>query len=201
MPLSGDQDARGAGCAGGRRNEGAFDGGAPAAFDLGTAGQSLDSTLDSACPVGTPEARGERQKPDLDELRGKYRSRRLLAADRLEPGSPVAGQAYFINEPQPVPLWNWVNRLLALAGLSAVERSVSARVAYSAGACLEAAYRCLRRPEEPPMTRFLASQLSTSHYYSVSKAERDFGFRSTVSVEEGMQRMRPELERLVRDSA
>jgi nucleoside-diphosphate-sugar epimerase len=80
-----------------------------------------------------------------------------------------------------------------------VRRSVSPRFAYSAGACLEAAYRCLHRSDEPPMTRFLASQLSTSHYYDVGKAQRDFGFRSVVSVDEGMQRMKPELERLAQE--
>jgi 2-alkyl-3-oxoalkanoate reductase len=49
---------------------------------------------------------------------------------------------------------------------------------------------------EPPMTRFLAQQLAGSHYYDVGKAQRDFGYRPVVSVEEGMQRLEPELRRL-----
>src|SRR5207247_1587811 len=49
----------------------------------------------------------------------------LLAADRLAPGSPVAGQAYFINEPEAVNLWGWVNELLVLAGLPTVTKSIS----------------------------------------------------------------------------
>jgi nucleoside-diphosphate-sugar epimerase len=120
----------------------------------------------------------------------------LQAADRLAPGSPVAGQAYFINEPEPVSLWKWVDDLLALAGLPPLKKRISAGAAYTAGAILESAYWLLRLPGEPPMTRFLASQLSSSHWYDVSKAQRDFGYRPIVSVAEGMRRLEPELRRL-----
>ena len=43
------------------------------------------------------------------------------------------------------------------------------------------------------MTRFLAAQLSTSHYYSIERARRDFGFEPIVSVETGMQRIAEEI--------
>lgn len=39
------------------------------------------------------------------------------------------------------------------------------------------------------MTRTLALQLSGTHYYSVAKAQRDFGYQYPVSVAEGMHRM------------
>jgi len=120
----------------------------------------------------------------------------LLAADRLEPGSPVAGQAYFINEPEPVNLWRWVDRLLSLAGLAPVRKSISPRAAYAAGALLEKLYTLLHLSGEPPMTRFLALQLSGTHSYDISKAVRDFGYQPLVSVEEGLQRLEPELKRL-----
>ncbi len=117
----------------------------------------------------------------------------LLACDALAPGSPVAGRAYFINEPEPVNLWNFVNDLLRRAGLPAVTKSISARVAWPIGAALEGVYRVLRLPGEPPLTRFVASQLSTSHWYDVSAARRDFGYRPIVLMEEGLGRMEPEL--------
>ena len=47
------------------------------------------------------------------------------------------------------------------------------------------------------MTRFVASQLSTSHYYDVSAARRDFGYEPIVSVDEGLRRMEPDLKRWV----
>jgi len=120
----------------------------------------------------------------------------LCAADRLALDSPLAGQAYFINEPEPVNLWSWLNELLAVAGLPGVRKSISAHAAYSAGAVLEAAYALLRLPGEPPMTRFLAQQLSGSHYYDTSKAARDFDYLPIVPVSEGLRRLEPELKHL-----
>jgi nucleoside-diphosphate-sugar epimerase len=120
----------------------------------------------------------------------------LLAADRLAADSPVAGQAYFINEPKAVNLWNWINRLVELAGLPPVTKSISPRAAYAAGAILEKAYNLLHLSGEPPMTRFLAQQLSGTHSYDIGKAVRDFGYQPLVSVEEGLQRLEPELKRL-----
>jgi nucleoside-diphosphate-sugar epimerase len=108
----------------------------------------------------------------------------------------VGGQAYFINEPEPVRLWDWIDELLELAGLPAVKRSLSAKAAWRIGATLEAIYRTLRISAEPPMTRFVASQLSQSHYYDISKAVRHFDYRPVVTVDEGMNRTKALLQSL-----
>lgn len=121
------------------------------------------------------------------------------AADRLSPGSPVAGQAYFINEPQPVNMWGWINDLLTRAGVSPVSRSISPRFAYAMGAVFEMLYKACRIKSEPPMTRFLAQQLAGSHYYDISKARRDFGYAPPVTFADAMTRMEPELKRLGRE--
>jgi len=113
----------------------------------------------------------------------------LLAADALAPGSPVAGRVYFITQGQPVNCWQWINRLLALDGLPPISRSVSLAAAWRCGALIEWTYRLLGIEREPPMTRFLASQLGTSHYFSIDRARRDFGYVPTVSTEEGLRRM------------
>ena len=36
------------------------------------------------------------------------------------------------------------------------------------------------------MTRFLARQLSTAHWFDIGAARRDFGFRPAVSIDEGL---------------
>lgn len=120
----------------------------------------------------------------------------LQAADMLADDSAVAGEAYFINEPEPVLLWQWIDELLTTAGLKPVRKSLSRGAASTIGAALEGIYGMLRLSGEPPMTRFLASQLSGSHYYDVTKARRDFGYAPQVSVREGMQRMEAELRQL-----
>ena len=120
----------------------------------------------------------------------------LQAAKTLQPNSPVAGQAYFINEPQPVNCGEWINTLLACAGLPPVRKRISTKAAYRIGAVCEGIWSLFRLRGEPPMTRFLAGQLASSHSYRIDKAVRDFGYSPRVSVEEGLSRIEPELRRL-----
>jgi nucleoside-diphosphate-sugar epimerase len=119
----------------------------------------------------------------------------LQACDALASGARIGGRSYFINEPDPVNLWDFLDDLLARAAIQPLTRAVSAKTAYRLGATLEAVYRLLRRSTEPPMTRFVALQLSTSHWYSVAAAQRDFGYRPLVEMQEGLNRMEADLKR------
>ncbi|NQV28610.1 MAG: NAD-dependent epimerase/dehydratase family protein [Rhodopirellula sp.] len=121
----------------------------------------------------------------------------LQAAKVLEPGSAVAGQVYFVNEPQPVNCGEWINTLLGCAGLPPVQKRISTKAARRIGAAFEGVWSLLRLNGEPPMTRFLAGQLASSHSYRIDKAVRDFGYTPRVTVEEGLRRLAPELEKLV----
>ena len=120
----------------------------------------------------------------------------LQAADALQPGAPLNGQAYFINDPEPVAMWPWIDELLRRAGLPSVRRSIPAGLAYAAGWSLETLYHLLGRSTEPPMTRFLAQQLAGSHDYSIERARRDFGYAPPVDHATGMDRLTPDLVRL-----
>lgn len=113
----------------------------------------------------------------------------LLAADKLIAGSPVCGRAYFLSQGEPVNCWDWINQVLALAGLPPVKKSISFRAAYAAGALLEGVWWLLGRTDEPRMTRFLAAQLATSHYFNLAAARRDLDYAPRVSLAEGMERL------------
>lgn len=113
----------------------------------------------------------------------------LLAADRLVPGSAIAGKPYFISQDEPSPVWPFINQILDLAGLPPVTRRIPAWVAYAAGAALEGAYSLMGRTDEPQMTRFMAVQLSTSHWFRITAARRDLGYEPKVKTEEGLKRM------------
>ena len=114
----------------------------------------------------------------------------LLAAARLSPGSGVAGRAFFISQGEPVPLWDFIDRILEAADLPAVTGVVSPRLAYAAGWLCEVLYGRLRLKGEPPMTRFLAEELATAHWFDISAARKALGYQPKVSLEEGLKRLK-----------
>lgn len=111
----------------------------------------------------------------------------LNAADRLTPGAPLAGKAYFITNGEPLPLWEMVNRILGAAGVPPVTRSISPGLAYAAGTICEGLWKGLQLAGEPPMTRFVAKELSTAHWFDISAARRDLGYQPRVSIDEGLK--------------
>jgi nucleoside-diphosphate-sugar epimerase len=115
----------------------------------------------------------------------------LLAADALTSvDSPAAGKAYFLSQGDPVKCWQWIDDILALADLPPVQKSISKRAAYSVGAVLEFAYWAARKSDdEPRMTRFVALQLATDHWFDISAARRDLGYSPRISTEAGMERL------------
>lgn len=113
----------------------------------------------------------------------------LDAFAALAPGAACAGRAYFISNGEPREVRRIVNDLLAAAGQPPVDKTIPYGVAYAAGAVLELAWRTLRLPGEPPMTRFVAEQLSTPHWYDISAAARDFGYVPRVAMDEGLARL------------
>jgi nucleoside-diphosphate-sugar epimerase len=107
-----------------------------------------------------------------------------LARPAGAPGDP-RGRAYFITNGEPVVLWDWINELLRGVGLPAVTRRVSVGTAYRAGAVLEALWRVLPLGGEPPMTRFVAKELATDHWFPIDAARRDLGYAPRVTMAEG----------------
>jgi nucleoside-diphosphate-sugar epimerase len=113
----------------------------------------------------------------------------LCAWERLEPGAACAGRAYFIAQGEPMPIRDLINGILEAAELPPVHRTVDPRVAWAVGAILELAYHSLGRAEEPPMTRFVAEQLATSHWFDLGAARRELGYEAPVSTGEGLRRL------------
>jgi nucleoside-diphosphate-sugar epimerase len=111
------------------------------------------------------------------------------AFDHLAPGAACAGRAYFISNGEPRPAREIVNALLAAAGAPPVTKTLPFGVAYAIGAACEAAWTLLPLAGEPPLTRFLAEQLATTHWYDMAPATRDFGYVPRVTIAEGLARL------------
>ena len=113
----------------------------------------------------------------------------LQAARALSPQAACAGRAFFINDPDPVALWPWINAVFREIGLPPLTRTVPYGVARALGALAEGIWTVLGRQDDPPMTRFVAAQLATSHTYSIQPAIDAFGYAPPVTAEEGLRRM------------
>ena len=118
----------------------------------------------------------------------------LLALDRIAPGAVCAGKAYFITQGEPMPQCDLINGILRAGGLPPCDKSISPQAAYAVGFAMEIIWRLLNRQDEPLMTRFVAKQLSTAHWYDISAAKRDLGYEPKISVAEGLQMLEKSLQ-------
>jgi 2-alkyl-3-oxoalkanoate reductase len=143
----------------------------------------LPSLLEKARQGRIPQIGNGTNKVDLTYVQDAARAH-LLAADALTPGSSVAGGIYFISQDEPVVLWSWIQELLRQLDLPAIRIRIPLGIARGAGRLLAAAYRSLNLRGEPPLTPFLASELAQNHYYDISAAKRDFGYKPQFTMAE-----------------
>ncbi|MBR9981795.1 MAG: NAD-dependent epimerase/dehydratase family protein [Desulfatitalea sp.] len=113
----------------------------------------------------------------------------VLAEARLRENPALSGRVYFISQDHPIPLWDMVDHILAAGGLPPVRKTISPTMATFAGAAFETIYKLLGIRTEPPMTRFVAGELATAHWFNIAAAKRDLGYTPLVSTEEGLRRL------------
>ncbi len=113
----------------------------------------------------------------------------ILAADRLKEDSSLSGRVYFISQDEPVYLWDMIDNILQAASLNPVKKSISKNMAWAIGAVLETCYKIFKIKQEPRMTRFVAHELATAHWFNISAAKKDLGFRPKISTREGLARL------------
>jgi nucleoside-diphosphate-sugar epimerase len=119
----------------------------------------------------------------------------VLALDKLAIGAPIAGKAYFISQGEPIAIDALINSWLKADGFPPETRRISLALAQFLGATFESIYSLLRIRSEPPLTRFLVEQLSTSHWFNIAAARRDLGYVPRVSMAEGLARLSQHLAR------
>jgi len=112
----------------------------------------------------------------------------LLAAAALDDRPGVGGRPFFISQGTPVPLWAWIGRVLTLHGLPPIRRRVSATTARLLATVAETAWQLCRLTSDPPLTRFLAEEMSTDHYFDIGAARRELGYAPSCSVWEATER-------------
>ncbi|OQY02598.1 MAG: 3-beta hydroxysteroid dehydrogenase [Desulfobacteraceae bacterium 4572_130] len=114
----------------------------------------------------------------------------ILANHSLKKNPLLSGNIYFISQDEPILLWDMIDKFLNIAGFPSVKGSVPAWTAWFMGFLFEFLFFLLKLEQEPPMTRFLAKELTTSHWFDISKAKKDLGYSPDISTKEGLYRLK-----------
>ncbi|PZE76642.1 NAD(P)-dependent oxidoreductase [Curtobacterium sp. MCBD17_019] len=110
----------------------------------------------------------------------------VAALDRAE---DVHGNAYVVTNGEPRPVAELLAGICRASGVPAPTLHVPAGLARVAGSAVEALWRVRPGRDEPPMTRFLAEQMSTSHWFDQRRTRADLGWTPAVSLDEGFRRL------------
>lgn len=113
----------------------------------------------------------------------------VAALDAAVPGAACVGRAYVIANGEPRPIRELIEGILRAAGVTASPREVPLRVATGVGSVVERLWGRMKPDEEPPLTRFLAEQLGTAHWFDPRPARTDLHWQPTVSIDEGLARL------------
>jgi nucleoside-diphosphate-sugar epimerase len=114
----------------------------------------------------------------------------VAAVDRVE---VVHGRALVVSNGEPRPIGEILAAIATAGGAAPPSRHVPAAIGTLAGSVVEAVWAIrqgLGRPAtDPPMTRFLAEQLSTAHWFDQRETQRLLGWRPSVDLATGFARL------------
>lgn len=110
----------------------------------------------------------------------------VAALDAVRPGERCAGRAYVISNGEPRPIRELVEGICVAAKVPFEPKDVPLPVARRVGSVIDRAWPRLGREDEPPLTRFLADQLGTAHWFDPRPARADLGWTPQVSIDDGL---------------
>lgn len=99
--------------------------------------------------------------------------------------APAHGEALVVSNGEPRPIAEIVGALCAAAGVPGPRRHLPYPMAWTVGLLAEASWTVLRRSDDPPMTRFLAEQLATAHWFDQRRTREALAWAPRVSLDEG----------------
>jgi 2-alkyl-3-oxoalkanoate reductase len=111
----------------------------------------------------------------------------LVAA--LDRAAALGGRALVVSNGEPRTVAELVERIVGATGSTPTPRRVPVAVAKAAGRLIEHLWARRGRTDDPPMTSFLAEQLSTAHWFDQRETRAALGWSPAVSLDEGFERL------------
>ena len=103
--------------------------------------------------------------------------------------SAAHGEALVVSNGEPRPIGEVLTRLCRAAGVPGPRGRIPFRPAWAAGAVIDGVWALTRRTDTPPLTRFLAEQLATAHWFDQRRTRAALGWFPQVSLDEGFDRL------------
>ncbi|MBE1513473.1 NAD-dependent epimerase/dehydratase family protein [Nesterenkonia halotolerans] len=111
----------------------------------------------------------------------------------------IAGQRLVLTNGEPRPIGELITGIAAAGGAPAPRLRLTPGLAKGAGAVVERLWGLSERiagprADEPPMTKFLAEQLSTAHWFDQRTTQQALDWTPRVSIDEGLERLREHIQ-------
>lgn len=110
----------------------------------------------------------------------------LAALNRID---HIHGKAYVVTNGEPRTVGDLMTGICGAAGVRPPWLKVPAGLARFIGSAVESGWAIRPGNDEPPMTRFLAEQLSTAHWFDQRTTRADLNWKPRISLDEGFSRL------------
>jgi 3beta-hydroxy-Delta5-steroid dehydrogenase / steroid Delta-isomerase len=109
----------------------------------------------------------------------------ILAGEHLVPAGTAPGQAYFINDDDPVNMFEFARPVVEACGQRWPRLRVSGRMVHAVMTAWQWLHFRFGLPQ-PPLEPLAVERLYLDNYFSVAKAQRDLGYRPLFTTEQAM---------------
>jgi 3beta-hydroxy-delta5-steroid dehydrogenase/steroid delta-isomerase len=109
----------------------------------------------------------------------------ILAAQHLVEGGTAPGQAYFINDDDPVNMFEFARPVVEACGQHWPRLRVSGRLVHAVMGAWQRLHFRFGLPQ-PPLEPLAVERLYLDNYFSVAKARRDLGYQPLFTTEKAM---------------
>jgi 3beta-hydroxy-Delta5-steroid dehydrogenase / steroid Delta-isomerase len=110
----------------------------------------------------------------------------ILAAEHLVLGGTSPGQAYFINDGEPINMFEFARPVVTACGEPWPRMRVSGKMVRDVMSLWQRLHFRFGLPK-PPLEPLAVERLYLDNYFSIAKAQRDLGYRPLFSTEQAMK--------------
>ncbi|GAA4283530.1 NAD-dependent epimerase/dehydratase family protein [Brevibacterium daeguense] len=104
----------------------------------------------------------------------------------LDAVSEVHGEPLVVTNGQPRPIGEIIERFALAGGAPKPKLRIPVKTALAAGTAVEKVWELGEHDDEPPLTHFLAEQMSTAHWFDQRRTREVLKWEPAVSIDEGM---------------